>query len=79
MRLRRSLCGMLDIVHFRLDQRCPCSILQNVVVEIPLVVDLVDELVDAGRGLGTAALERLWGNDLAVVDHELLVEGGCGD
>lgn len=70
---------MLDIVHFRLGQWRPCGVFQDVVVEIPLVVDLVDELVDAGRGLCTAALERLWGDDLAVVDHELLVEGGCGD
>jgi hypothetical protein len=51
--------------------------LQDEVVKVPFVVDLVDELVEAGRRLHTAALERLWADDLAVVDDELLVERRC--
>jgi hypothetical protein len=51
--------------------------LQDEVVKVFLVVDLVDELVDTGRRLHTAALERLWADDLAVVDDELLVERRC--
>jgi hypothetical protein len=68
---------VFDVVQLRLGQRCLGSVSQDVVVKILLVVDLVDEVVDAGRRLDAAALERLWADDLAVVDDELLVEGGC--
>ena len=47
---------------------------QNEIVKVPLVVDLVDELIDAGRWLRGGALERLRTDDLAVVDDKLLVE-----
>jgi hypothetical protein len=50
---------------------------QYVFVEVPLVVNLVDELIDAGRRLRGGALERLRTDDLAVVYDELLVERGC--
>jgi hypothetical protein len=52
-------------------------VLQYEVVKVFLVVDLVDELVDTGRRLHTAALERLRADDLAVVDDEFFVEGRC--
>lgn len=77
MRLCHSLRRMFDIVELRLAQGCFCGVLEDVVVEVLLVVDLVDELVDAGWRLDTAALERLWADDLAVVDNEFLVEGRC--
>jgi hypothetical protein len=72
-----SQCGVFDVVQLRLGQRRLCSVSQNKVVEISLVVDLVDEVVDAGGRLDATALERLWADDLAIVDDELLVEGGC--
>jgi hypothetical protein len=52
-------------------------VLQNVVVKVLFVVDLVDELIDAGWRLDAAALERLWDDYLAVVDDELFVERRC--
>jgi hypothetical protein len=72
-----SQCGVFDVVQLRLGQRRLCSVSQNEVVEISLVVDLVDEVVDAGGRLDATALERLWADDLAIVDDELLVEGRC--
>jgi hypothetical protein len=72
--LRRGLCGVLHIVKLGLGQWGLRGMLQDIVVKVPLVVDLVDELVNAGRRLNAAALERLWADDLAVVDDELLVE-----
>jgi hypothetical protein len=72
-----SQCGVFDVVQLRLGQRRLCSVSQNKVVEISLVVDLVDEVVDAGGRLDATALERLWADDLAIVDDELLVEGRC--
>lgn len=77
MRLCSGLRRVLDVVQLRLAQGCLCGVLEDVVVEVLLVVDLVDELVDAGGRLDTAALERLWADDLAIVDDELLVEGRC--
>ena len=75
MRLSRRLCGMLYILQLGLDQGCLRGVFQYVFVKVPLVVDLVDELVDAGQWLHTAALQRLGAHDLAVVHYELLVEG----
>jgi hypothetical protein len=49
---------------------------QNILVEVSLVIDLVDELVDTGRSLGSGALERLWADNLAIVDDEFLIERG---
>jgi hypothetical protein len=72
-----SQCGVFDVVQLRLGQWRLCSVSQNEVVEISLVVDLVDEVVDAGGRLDATALERLWADDLAIVDDELLVEGRC--
>jgi predicted NAD/FAD-dependent oxidoreductase len=71
------LCRMLDVLELRLRQGCFGSKAQYVLVKVPLVVDLVDELVDAGRRLRVAALWRLRTDNLAVVDDELLVERGC--
>jgi hypothetical protein len=79
MRLCGGLRGVLHIVQLRLGQWCLRGVLQDVVVKVLLVVDLVDELVDAGRCRHTAALERLRADDLAVVDDELLVERRCDD
>ena len=59
---------MLDVLQLGLGQGRLGRVPQNVVVEIPLVVDLVDELVHARRGLSIAALERLGADNLAVVD-----------
>jgi len=75
MRLRGCLRRVLQVLQLRLDEGCLCGVLQDVLIKVPFVVDLVDELVDAGRRLDAAALERLWADDLAVVDDELLVEG----
>jgi len=49
---------------------------QNIFVKVALIVDLVDELVDAGRGLSSRALGWLWTDDLAIVDDKFLVERG---
>jgi hypothetical protein len=66
---------VFDIVQLSLGQRCLCGVFQDEVVKVPLVVDLVDHVVDAGWRLDAAAPERLWADDLAVVDDKLLVEG----
>lgn len=49
---------------------------QNVFVKVALIVDLVDELIDAGWGLSSGALGWLWTDDLAIVDNKFLVERG---
>ena len=43
-------------------------VLQNEVIKVFVVVDLVDEMIDTGRRLCCATLERLWTNYLAIVD-----------
>jgi hypothetical protein len=47
---------------------------QDVLVEVSLAVDLIDHLVDAGWALSSGAFERLWADNLTVVDDELFVE-----
>jgi len=66
---------VLEVLQLGLDQRSLCGVLQDVVVEVPLVVDLEDKVVNAGLRLDAAALERLRSDHLAVVDEELLIEG----
>jgi hypothetical protein len=50
---------------------------ENVIVEVSVIVDFVDELIDAGRRLSSAALERLGADNLAVVHSQFLGEGRC--
>jgi len=52
---------------------------QDVLVKVAIIVDLVDQLVDARCELGSGALEWLRADNLAVVDYEFLVERGCLD
>ena len=74
-----GLCRVLDVLQFRLGQGRLGGMAQDVLVKVALVVDLVDELIDAGCELRRGALERLRADNLAVVDYELLVERGCLD
>ena len=53
--------------------------IQDEVVKVFIVVDLVDEMIDTGWRLRSAALEWLWTDYLAVVDDQLLIEGRCRD
>jgi hypothetical protein len=46
--------------------------LENVVVKVSVIVDLVDELIDAGRGLSAATLEGLGADNLAIADSQFL-------
>ena len=67
---------MLDILRLRSCHGTLGGIFEYVVVKIAVVINLVNKLVHARRGVSCAALERLRTDDLAVVDNELLVEGG---
>ena len=72
--MRGCLSRMLDVLELRFDCRDFGGILQDVVIKVLVVVDLVDEVVETWRRLCSAALEWLWANDLAIIDHQLLVE-----
>jgi len=52
---------------------------QDILVKVAIIVDLVDQLVDARCELGSNALEWLRADNLTVVDYELLIERGCLD
>lgn len=49
---------------------------KNIVIEVLLVVDLVDKLVHAMGRLYSTAFQRLWSDNLAIVDDKLLVKRG---
>lgn len=65
---------MLDILQLRLDCRDLGSVLQDEVIKVFVVVDLVNEVIDAWWGLRSTAFKWLWTDNLAVVDNQLLVE-----
>lgn len=67
---------MLDILRLRPCHGSLRGIPEDVVVKVAVVVNLMNELVHARRRVSRAALEWLRTDDLAVVDNELLVEGG---
>ena len=65
---------MLDILQLRLDCRDLGSVLQDEVIKVFVVVDLVNEVIDAWWELRSTAFKWLWTENLAVVDNQLLVE-----
>ena len=46
---------------------------QDILVKVAIIIDLVDQLVDARCELGTNALEWLRADNLAVVDYKFLI------
>ena len=68
---------MLDVLQVGAHRRHLGGMHQDVVVKILLVVDLVNQLIDAGGRCGSAAFGWLRANDLTVANNKLLVEGGC--
>lgn len=74
MRSSLVLGRMLDVLKLRSGKRRFGSLAQDELLKVSLIVNLVNELVDAGWGVSSAALERLGCDDLAIVDHEFLVE-----
>lgn len=74
MRSSLVLGRMLDILKLRSGKRRFGPLTQDKLLKVSLIVDLVNELIDAGRGVSGAALERLGCYNLAVVNHEFLVE-----
>ena len=47
---------------------------KDVVIKVFLVINLVNDLVDAGRWLSCATLEALWTDNLTIVYNQLLIE-----